>query len=219
MLIENYIGDNKSLVKESLEAMEYFPNQAIFYFFNGVANYNLQHYDKAIEMLEMSLDFVNNIELKKQTYTYLGESYYRIDELNTGFSFFDKALLLDKNDIYILNNYSYYLALKKMHLEKASEMMERCLSIDSLNSSYLDTYSWVLFNMKQYKDALHFVEKAIENGGDKSEVIIEHYGDILFKSGKKDKAILNWKKSKELGNNSEILEQKILSENLSDDVD
>jgi predicted negative regulator of RcsB-dependent stress response len=77
------------------------------------------------------------------------------------------------------------------------------------NSTYLDTYAWVLFKRKDYKLAKYQIEIAIKNGGDLNSVIVEHYADILFMLNDSEGAIKNWLKSKELGNQSKILQQKI----------
>ena len=49
------------------------------------------------------------------------------------------------------------------------------------NPTFLDTHAWVLYNMEDYKEAKKFLELALE--GDASGTIIEHYGDVLFKTG------------------------------------
>ena len=43
-------------------------------------------------------------------------------------------------------------------------------------------------------------------------MIIEHYGDILFKLGEKKEAIDQWKKAKLIDSGSELLDKKILNE-------
>ena len=54
----------------------------------------------------------------------------------------------------------------------------------------------------------------MENGGAKSGVIMEHYGDILFKLGEESKALNQWNKAKELGDRSDELLEKIKSSKL-----
>ena len=44
---------------------------------------------------------------------------------------------------------------------------------------------------------------------DPSSVILENYGDILYKTGEEEKALEQWKKAKELGSDSETLDKKI----------
>ena len=51
--------------------------------------------------------------------------------------------------------------------------------------------------------------KALLNGGENSAVIVEHYGDILYRLGDIEGALDQWKKSKELGGSSRFLNQKI----------
>ena len=42
-----------------------------------------------------------------------------------------------------------------------------------------------------------------------SAELVDHYGDILYMSGEKEKAIEQWKKAKEMGKESTILDEKI----------
>ena len=49
----------------------------------------------------------------------------------------------------------------------------------------------------------------LKNGSDSSAVVVEHYGDILYKLGEVNEAIIQWKKAKELGDASDFLIQKI----------
>ena len=58
------------------------------------------------------------------------------------------------------------------------------------------------------------MEKALVNGGGESAVVVEHYGDILFKLGNKKKALIQWKTAKLLGSGSQLLDQKIKNERL-----
>jgi predicted negative regulator of RcsB-dependent stress response len=62
---------------------------------------------------------------------------------------------------------------------------------------------------KDYTLAKFYMESAIKNGGDKNGVIVEHYGDILFMMGQKEKAMEQWKKAQETGDFSEFLVEKI----------
>ncbi len=49
----------------------------------------------------------------------------------------------------------------------------------------------------------------MDNGGDSSDVIVEHYGDILYKNGDVEGAVEQWKKAVSLGSISDILKRKI----------
>ena len=76
-------------------------------------------------------------------------------------------------------------------------------------TSFEDTYGWVLFQQENYKEAKEWIENALSHGGDQSAVILEHYGDVLFKLGETEKALTYWKKAKQKEGYSDKLDQKI----------
>ena len=94
-------------------------------------------------------------------------------------------------------------------LEKAKAMSFKCNQIAPDNGTYQDTYAWILYSLGEYIEAREWILKALLNGGEKSAVIVEHYGDILYKLGDLEGALDQWKKSKELGGESQFLIQKI----------
>ena len=101
--------------------------------------------------------------------------------------------------------------LKKPQKEllKAKEMSKKSNLIEENNGTYQDTYAWILYQMGEYQEAKKWIEKAIQNGGNKSAVILEHYADILYKLNNKEEAVHYWKKAKKLGGKSKYLEKKI----------
>jgi Tfp pilus assembly protein PilF len=122
---------------------------------------------------------------------------------------YDEALGFNPNNDVILNNYSYFLAIRKSNLEKAEKMAAQLVKNNPQNATYLDTYAWVLFVREKYKEAKKIIEKAI-NTGMANATHIEHYGDILFKLGDVENAVTQWEKAKGmLSTSSEILNKKI----------
>ena len=82
------------------------------------------------------------------------------------------------------------------------------------NSSYQDTYGWVLYKLGRFDDAKIWINKAIESGGKANDVIMEHYGDVLYKLGDKENALQFWIKAKEAGKGSEFLDKKVADKKL-----
>jgi len=99
-------------------------------------------------------------------------------------------------------------------LTKAAAMSAKAVKLEPENSSFLDTYAWILYQKEEYKEAKKWMLKALENGGDKSSTILDHYGDVLFRLGNVDEALRYWNKAKEKGMHTGILEQKILKKGL-----
>ena len=54
-----------------------------------------------------------------------------------------------------------------------------------------------------------YIDNAMKNDGEKSDVIVEHCGDIYFMTGDVEGALKYWKKALEMGSESKTLKQKI----------
>ena len=123
MIVESELGMHDSLQAHSAECIELFPNQPLPYFFNGLSNISLKQYDKAIQSLNDGLEFVyNNNPLMIQMYSSLGEAYNAIKEYDKSDNAYEDALKVDPDNTVILNNYAYYLSLRKKNLEKAEKL-------------------------------------------------------------------------------------------------
>ena len=191
-------------------AIELFPEQPLLYLLRGFSNYQLEHYEEAIKVFKDGLPYVIfNNKLRAEFYMYMGDIYNILKNYPESDAAYDNALKIDSNNISILNNYSYYLSLRGENLEKAKAMSKKSNELKPEVSSYQDTYAWVLFCLGEYQEALIWVEKALANNGNKNAVIVEHYGDILYKLNKKSDALEQWKKAKEIGKGSDVLDKKI----------
>jgi Tfp pilus assembly protein PilF len=136
---------------------------------------------------------------------------------------YEAALKENPNNDHVLNNYSYFLSLRKDKLERAAQMAEVLVQKHPDDATYMDTYAWVLYVQKDYKKARVFLEKAVqlndkaaEYGKTKSAVIVEHYGDVLFQLGEKDKAVEQWKKAKTIGTTSNLIDKKIAEKSMNE---
>jgi Tfp pilus assembly protein PilF len=114
----------------------------------------------------------------------------------------------------VLNNYSYFLSLTRKDLDKAEKMSSITVKAEPSNPTYLDTYGWVLFEQGAYTMAKIYIENAIkyseEGKGEISGEVLEHYGDVLYKTGDKENALEYWEKAKEKGGSkSKTLDKKI----------
>lgn len=210
LAIYNFKKDWANLLKTSNEAMELFPNQAMIYLFRGGAEIQTKEYEKALKSFsrgeKMSGD---NLKLRAQFLANQGDAYHSLGKNMQSDSAYEKSLKLDPENSYVLNNYSYYLSVRKENLERAKQMSAYSNKLDPDNNSFLDTYAWILFQLGDFSGAKEWQEKAMKAGGDKSGTILEHYGDILFKLNKKDEAVEYWRKAKELGTDSGTIEKKI----------
>ena len=110
---------------------------------------------------------------------------------------------------FMLNNYSYYLSLRKDKLERAAELSKKANNIYPKNASFNDTYGWILFQQEKYSEAEIWLKKALDNGGNESGTVLEHYGDVMIKLGKQEEAMKFWELAKVKGDHSESLSRKM----------
>ncbi len=216
MIVESELGEYIALEAHSTESIDLFPNQSLPYFFNGISNITLKNYTKAIASLNDGLEFViENNPLLLQFYSNLGEAYNYIKEFEKSDKAFEDALKVDPDNSSILNNYAYYLSLRKDKLEKAEKFSKRSNELSPNNRSYIDTYGWILYQLGKYKDAEIWLARASKMGN-KSAVLLEHYGDVLYKLNKTEEAVNIWKEAKIAGQGSEFLDKKIAEKTLND---
>jgi len=211
LLICNELVDTVCMHDRSVEAIKYFPEQPLPYALAGIALMMQKNYTEALPFFEKGVSLSDdNVQLKSQFYSYLGDCYYSLDSVEQAFRMFDNVLNINPNDVLVLNNYAYYLSLKDEQLDKAERMSSQTVLLEPDNGTYLDTYAWVLFKRKDYSQALYYMKLAIEKTEEPSGVLYEHYGDILYMNGDKDKALEMWKKAKDLGGEvSEDIDKKL----------
>jgi tetratricopeptide (TPR) repeat protein len=210
LILEQELSKFDLLLEDSDKMLELYPSQPTLFLFKGLAQNQLGDYNSSISILEEGVGYVrNNDKLKSNFHSLIADGYYSLKELDKCFAEFDKAVSYDAENILVLNNYSYYLSVNNMHLDKALEMIKQVVEAEPNNATYLDTMAWVYYKQGNYERAKSVLKHAIKNGGDKSADIIEHYGDVLYKLNKENQAVKQWKKAYKLNNSSSILKEKI----------
>ena len=213
LFAEAELKNNDSLLVESQKAIELFPEQPLPYLFAGSVYYQKKKWQDCVLVLEHGLFYViNNDAMLTQFFSYLGDAYYQLDDFQKSDEYYDKALKINPNNDYVLNNYAYYLSLRGEDLEKAAQMAKKATELKP-SSSNMDTYAWVLFKLGYYDEAKLWLEKAIDAGAQNNAVIIEHYGDVLWKLGMEQEALIQWKKAAEAGEGSKLLNKKVEAQN------
>lgn len=208
--LDGELNQVDSLLVHSEQALEMFPNQGMFWYSNGSAHLVKRNYKKAVAALEESRKLINNNpQMIPIINAQLGDAYNGLGDHSKSDSSYDLALKEDPNNDHVLNNYSYFLSLRKEKLDLALQMSERLIQRHQNNATFLDTYAWVLYTRKEYKKARQYLEKAVQLNENVSGTILEHYGDVLFQLGERDKAVEQWKKAKAKGEASDQIDKKI----------
>lgn len=214
LVLESTLNQFDSLIAHSESGLELFPNQALMYYFNGYGYMRKHHWREASGSLEQAKRLsASNQALVAEINGMLGDIYNGTQEYAKSDIAYEQALAFNPNNDIILNNYSYYLALRKENLERAEKMSAQLVKDNPKNASYLDTYAWVLFMREKYKEARKIMEEAIGTGN-LSATLFEHYGDILFKLGDTDAAVHQWQKAKSMDGDNQAIDKKIANRRL-----
>lgn len=215
-LIQIYWSDKnfEKIYVTTERAIEVLPEEPILYFYQGIALYQLNDYQASLQKNKKALLYIKDQQkaLKSDVYAQLGDTYFKIGQKDSAFIAYEESLKANPENIYVMNNYAYYLSLEKKDLKKAERMSAKTVEKEPNNATFLDTYAWILYQQGNYSLAKFYIERAIDNlkDGEDNGIIYEHYGDILWMYGGNDeKALEMWIKSYELGNQTEELKQKI----------
>jgi tetratricopeptide (TPR) repeat protein len=196
-------------------AMVYFPDISEFYFYKGMAYYLKKKYQEALDIYQEGLEIApeENRILLSNFYGQIADIYFQLEQKEEAFENYDKALQYNEKNIVVLNNYAYYLSLIKINLDKAERMAAAVVQLQPDNATYMDTYAWIFFQRGNYSLAKFYIESAISKERSPSGDILEHYGDILFKTGNIDKAVSEWEQALSLkedeGEKTDVLKRKI----------
>ena len=197
------------LVKYGNEALELFPTDAEVYYYTGLGYLKLQEYPKSLEILSTGRDLViENPELLSQFYSSLGSVYFKMNNWTQCEKSFEQALIQNPDNATALNNYAYYLGIKKVQLDKALGIVQYAVSMQPNNGVYLDTFGFILFQKKQYQAAVEQLEIAVKLNATDQE-IWEHLGDAYFMLGNESKAMECWNKGLQLNPTHSKLKEKI----------
>jgi tetratricopeptide (TPR) repeat protein len=211
-LLLNARGKYEKIVQKYNEAKEHAGETSEIYIIAGIANIQLLKYSDAIAILSDGLKIKNLKDADKvEILKYLGEAGYKLKEFKVSDSCFDEVLKIDPLDYLVLNNYSFYLALRDTELLKARNMSYKVIKKFPTNSTYIDTYGFVLMKLHKYNAALKYMKRAVSLNANEDPDIYEHMGDVLFFKGKKEEALIYWNKAKEKGSKDIDLTNKLNS--------
>jgi len=205
------IRDFDEVVRICEKCQEIFPKMVEFYYYMGVAHYQRKDFQSAVDtyLNAISQFSTENVSDLSDFYGQLGDAYFKLREIDKSFNAYEEALKYNDRNLSVLNNYAYYLSLLKKDLSKAERMSAITVKMAPESATFLDTYAWIFFMQGNLLLAKLYIELAISKDNSNSAELLDHYGDILYQSGEKEKALIQWKKARELGKISATIDKKI----------
>ena len=213
-LIQNIwdTGDYDKVIAICRPAQEYNPEEMVFYYFQGMAQYQKHENDAALQTFRKGVSQIkadSNPDVVSDFYALMGEILHEKGRLAESFQAYDSCLQWKPDNIAAMNNYAYYLSEANKDLPKAEQLSYKTIKAEPNNSTFLDTYAWILFQQKRYEEAKIYIDQAIRSDKTLTGVVKEHAGDIYAMTGDIDKALEFWQQSLKGGNQSAVLKKKI----------
>ncbi len=180
LFLQSQLEESDSLILYAQKTIELYPEQPIPYLLLGANQLYKNNLSEAQKALEQGLEMVvADSILLEEFYSNLAQVHYQKKESDKAFAYFDKALELNPNNYIVLNNYAYYLSEEGKNLDKALQMSKKVVDKYPQMPTYIDTYAWVLFKRKEYKEAYKAMQNIINQKEKWSSTITLHYEEIL----------------------------------------
>lgn len=202
----------EELSSEAMKAFDSFPGEPSFLELASIAAYNLERYDQVMEICDKVLEVApKDSSMTLRAWSTKGDIYHELGDSKKAYKAYDKALKINPDYVYVLNNYAYYLSVEGKNLKKAYEMSKKTIEAEPDNATYLDTFGWIVYLQGRPLEAKPFFKRAMIYGGKDSAVILDHYADVLFDLKEYDMAFVYWNLAKQKNSDGEVpdLEEKI----------
>ena len=188
-----YTDKWEALSREGRKAYERFPFETAFLEMASVGDYNLGDHDKVLEICEKVLEVAPRDSSKTlRAWSTIGDVYHELGDSKKSFKAYEKALKINPDYAYVLNNYAYFLCIEGRKLKKAEDMSYRAVQAEPDNANSLDTYGWILYMRGKFEEAKLQFKKAMIYGGKDSAVILDHYAEVLYALKEYDVAFIYW---------------------------
>ena len=188
-----YAEDWEALSQEGRKAFEKFPKETAFLEMASVGDYNLKRYDDVLQICEKVLEVApNDSSSTLRAWSTMGDIYHTLGDAKKSYKAYDKALKVNPDYVYVLNNYAYYLSMEGKKLKKAYSMSKKTIEAEPNNSTYLDTFGWILYLQGKPEQAKPYFKQAMLYGGKESPVILDHYAEVLYALKEYDLAFVYW---------------------------
>ncbi|MGI6218528.1 MAG: tetratricopeptide repeat protein [Bacteroidaceae bacterium] len=190
------------------------PDDLAFHYYLTAAYYQEDRYEDALATAQNALAHLPqgvNDALISDFWAVSGDLFHLLKRENEAFAAYDSSLAYNPRNIGSLNNYAYYISLQPQgDLQKAERMSKITIEEEPYNSTYLDTYAWILHRLGKAEEARTYIDRCLALDKEQSAELLDHAGDIYFALGLKAEAIDFWQKALKAGiENPKEVEQKI----------
>ena len=155
---------------------------------------------KGFKKYNISIKYYSDVLLKldPESLTYAdvlyrrGGSYERLGNAKKSDEDLLKSLEINLDDPYVMNYLAYSWLERNYKIDKAIQMLEKAYQ-QKINDPYIiDSIGWGYYLVGNFSEAEKILKRAVELMPN-DPIVNDHYGDILWKLGRKIQATYFWK--------------------------
>ncbi len=205
---------NKKEYKKSINLFDYFLKVKLkdenIYRLNMFANMQIKNFERAKELFD---NFEQEFKLTSDDYSNGGLIYSKLNMNNESLHFYNKSIELNAENVYSLNNKGFTLTL----LEKYSEaipLFDKAIEIDEFFAYSYNNRGLSKIKTGRVNEGLADIEKSIKLDKNNS-YSYRNLGIYHFDIGEIEKARELFLKSKDLDEDTHMIDELILSTKIS----
>ncbi len=215
--------DMDGIIASARKAMKLYPGDAYMSLQASSALAMQERFGQALAILDsVNIDEVPSPEVASMVYASRGDLLYRLGDRDSAFAEYSRAIEENPDNFMALNNCAYHMAESDSDLGRAELYASIATASDPANSTFIDTYAWVLFKKKDYAKAREQIDSALKiigiipgekpddsNADEASAEILDHAGDIYFMTGDRKEAVEFWKMALRQLPDNELIKKKV----------
>ena len=176
-----------------------------------IANFNknakkykvaINYYDKLLLKININSDLYAEVLYRR------GTSYERLKDYKNSDRDLLKSLEINPDDAYVLNYLAYSWLEREYKIDTSLQMLEKAYAKRSNDPYIIDSIGWAYYLVENFEKAENFLKRAVELMP-QDPIVNDHYGDILWKIGRKIQARYFWTNVLNLKETEEIMKKNI----------
>jgi hypothetical protein len=167
-------------------------------------------FEKSIEKYSIVL---NQLDKKSDSYAEIlyrrGGSFERIGEDSKSDDDLLKSLSIKPNNPYVMNYLAYSWLERKHNIDESLNMLEKAYQQRKNDPYIIDSVGWGYYLIEDFINAEKFLKRAVELMPF-DPIVNDHYGDVLWKLGRKIQARYYWNNTLKLDDVNNEMKKNIL---------
>jgi len=180
--------------------------------------FDIANINKNSKKFKEAINYYNQILLKINTKSELyadilyrrGSSFERLSDYKNSDKDLLESLKINPDNAYVLNYLAYSWLERDYKIDSALQMLEKAYVLKSNDAYIIDSIGWAYYLVNDFTKAENFLKRAVELMPN-DPVVIDHYGDILWRLDRRIQARYFWESVLKLKETEEIIKKNIKS--------